>query len=98
MTLAIVAILVAAALQLAEFTGDSVMATLVEKDRFQAEQMAMSGINLAIMILVEDAAKNSVDSVQEAWADPDKLSQTVNGLGLEKEMLMIMITDELSKN
>jgi len=96
-TLAIVAILIAAALQLGKFTGDSVMVTLVEKDRFQAEQLALSGINLAIMILVEDAATDNIDSVQEAWADPDMLAQAVNGLELEKEMLTIKITDELSK-
>lgn len=97
MTLAIVAILLTAALQMGKFTGDSVMATQTEKDRFQAEQLALSGINLAMMILAEDAAKDTVDSVQETWADPDKLSQAVNELGLEKETLTIKITDELSK-
>lgn len=97
MTLAIVAILLTAALQMGKFTGDSVMATLAEKDRFQAEQFALSGIHLAMMILVDDAEKNTTDSVQEAWADPDMLSQAVNELGLEKEALTIKITDELSK-
>ena len=96
-TLAIVAILLAVALQLGKFTGDSVMSTLVEKDQFQADQLALSGINLAGMILVEDAAKSNVDTVQEAWADPDKLSQAVNKLKLEKDTLTIKITDELSK-
>ena len=97
MTLAIVAILLAAALQLKKFTGDSIDAIMVEKNRFQAEQLALSGINLALLILAEDAANSNIDSVQEAWADPDKLSQAVNELGLEKETLTIVITDELSK-
>jgi general secretion pathway protein K len=96
-TLAIVAILLAAALQLGKFTGDSVMKTLMEKERFQAEQLALSGINLGIMILVDDAAKTDVDSVQEPWADPDLLLQAVNELGLEQNDLTIKITDELSK-
>ncbi len=96
-TLAVVAILLAAALQLGKFVGDSVMVTLVEKDQFNAEQLALSGINLAMLILVEDAAKSDVDTVQEAWADPDKLSQAVNELNLEKDTLTIKITDESSK-
>ena len=96
-TLAIVAILIAAALQLGKFTGDSVMVTLVDKDQFQAEQWALSGMNLAVLILTEDAEKTFVDSVQEVWADPDMLSQAVNEMGLEKGTLTIKITDELSK-
>jgi general secretion pathway protein K len=96
-TLAIVAILLAVALQLGKFTGDSVMSTLVDKDQFQADQLALSGINLAGMILVEDASKSNVDTVQEAWSDPDKLSQAVKELKLEKSMLTLKITDELSK-
>lgn len=97
MTLSIVAILIAAALQLGQFTGDSVLVTRTEKDLFQAEQLAMSGIHLAEFILVEDASKNEVDTVQEAWADPGKLSQAVNELGLEAGTLTINIEDELSK-
>jgi len=96
-TLAIVAILIAAALQLGKYTGDSVMGTLKGKDMFQAEQLALSGIELAKLILSEDAAENEVDSVQEAWADPDKLFQAVSQLELEQDVLTIKITDELSK-
>ncbi|RLC21081.1 MAG: general secretion pathway protein GspK [Deltaproteobacteria bacterium] len=96
-TLAIVGILIAAALQLGKYTGDSVMGTLKGKDMFQAEQLALSGIELAKLILSEDAAENESDSVQEAWADPDKLSQAVSQLGLEQDVLTIKITDELSK-
>ncbi|MCP4366814.1 MAG: general secretion pathway protein GspK, partial [Deltaproteobacteria bacterium] len=86
-TLAIVAILTTAALQMGKFTGDSVLITSVDKNRFEAEQLAISGIHLASLILINDAQKNSIDSVQEAWADPGKLSQAVNELGLDKETL-----------
>jgi len=111
-TLAIVAILVAAALQLGKFIGESVMATLKEKDSFQAYQYAFAGVELTRVILCEDAAKNQIDSVQEAWADPDILAQVVNEMGLNNisftgvsqpdsnqkvPNLTIKITDELSK-
>ncbi len=96
-TLAVVGVLLAAGLWLAKFTGDAAMVTLVEKDRFQAEQLAISGIEITKLILVEDAAKNTTDSVQDAWADPEQLSRAVAALGLEKGSLTIKITDELSK-
>ncbi len=96
-TLAIVAILVAAALQLGKSTGESVMATLKEKDYFQAQQYAVSGIELARLILSEDAAKNQIDSIQEVWADSDILSEAVKEMGLDKSNLTIKIIDALSK-
>ncbi len=96
-TLAIVAILVPAALQLNKFTGEPVMATLKEKDHFQAQQFAVAGIELARLILSDDASKNSIDSIQETWADPDILVQAVKEMGLDKSNLTIKITDELSK-
>jgi general secretion pathway protein K len=96
-TLAIISILVASALELGKFTGKSAMATLKEKDMFQAEQYALSGINLVKLILCEDAAKNTIDSIQEPWADSDILSQAVDEMGLDGENLTIKITDELSK-
>ncbi|MFO7910822.1 MAG: type II secretion system protein GspK [Desulfotignum sp.] len=96
-TIAIVGILVTAGMQLGKITGDAVLVTMVEKDRFQARQLAVSGIELARVILAEDAAMNTTDSVQEVWADPDKLTEVVRMLGLESDDLSIKITDELSK-
>ncbi len=96
-TLAIVAILVAAALQLGKFTGESALSTVKTKDMFQAKQYALSGIELAKVILCQDAANNIIDSIQEPWADSDMLLQAVNEMGLDRENLTIKVTDELSK-
>ncbi len=96
-TLAVVAVLLAAGLWLAKFAGNAAMSTLVEKDRFQAEQLAISGIEMAKLILVEDAADNTTDSVQDVWADPEQLSKIVTAMGIEKGALTLKITDELSK-
>ena len=96
-TLAIVAILAAAALQLGKFTGESAMVTLKSKDMFQAKQYALSGINLVKVLLSQDAENNIIDSIQEHWADSDILLQAVNEMGLDKENLTIKVVDELSK-
>jgi general secretion pathway protein K len=97
LTVGIVAILITAALQLGKFTSKSVSAAMVEKDLLYAEQTAMAGIAAAKLMLVEDAAKNTIDSVQEHWSDPEAVSQLINQLGIDAEKLAIEITDELSK-
>ncbi|MFA5903122.1 MAG: general secretion pathway protein GspK [Desulfobacula sp.] len=96
-TLAVVAVLLAAGLWLAKFTGNAAMVTLAEKDRFQAEQLAISGIEIAKLLLIEDTVANTTDSVQELWADPEQLSKIITVLGIEKGTLTLTITDELSK-
>lgn len=97
LTLAILAILTATALQLATYTGNAALTTLAEKDRFQAEQYAMSGIHLAMLILVDDAQKNEQTSSRDSWADADKIARAVEAMGLDDRSLTIAITDELSK-
>lgn len=96
-TLGIVAVLLTGALQLGKFTGESVMGGLRQKEIFQAQQLALSGINLAKLLLVQDAEKNEIDSVQEIWADPEKLALAAARISGSPEGLTIKITDELSK-
>ena len=96
-TLAVVAALLATVFHLTRLSTGSMIITSFKKDQFQAEQLALSGIDLCKMILTGDAQINKIDSVQEPWADSDMLSQAVNELNLGKETLTIKITDELSK-
>lgn len=101
-TLAVISILLTLALHLARITGQSVMATGTAKTQFMAQEMATSGIHLAMAILADDAAKNEIDSLQEDWADPEKILQAVNQLGYSSTPapsppLRLKITDELGK-
>lgn len=96
-TLGIVVVMVAAALQIGKMAGNSVFATTVEKDRFQARQIAISGINLALLILSQDKATSETDSLQETWADSEKISGAVQMLGYENSELTVNITDECAK-
>ncbi|WP_027362344.1 general secretion pathway protein GspK [Desulfospira joergensenii] len=96
-TLGIVAILMAGALQLGKLTGDSVMGGLKEKELFQAEQFALSGVSLAKLLLIADAEENEIDSIQEVWANPDKLALAAAQITGSQGNLTIKITDELSK-
>lgn len=95
-TLAVMAVLLAAGLQLSRLTTGAVSVSMMEKNRFQAEQLAISGIEAARLILAEDAYQNDIDSVQEDWADPDALARMLTDLGLPANDLTVRIYDELA--
>ncbi len=96
-TLAIAAILLTAGLEIGRLVTDSIAISANEKDRFQAEQLALSGIHLGTLLLLSDVGQDSLDSVQENWANKDKLLLLANELASQKEKLEIEIIDELSK-
>lgn len=96
-TLGVTLILLVVATQIAKLTSDSAMQTMVEKERLVAQEIAMSGIHLAMLILSKDAAENQIDSVQEEWADSEKIQQAVDMLGIEKARVELKIVDETGK-
>ncbi|MFO7751384.1 MAG: type II secretion system protein GspK [Desulfobacteraceae bacterium] len=98
-TLALIAVLSAAAFELGRRVRNSSDSAVQEKNRFMAEQMAISGVNLAMYLLDRDVndKSRSGDSLQEEWADPGKISRAVDSLGFEKGTLDLDISDELGK-
>lgn len=96
-TLGVVAILLVVAMQIANLTGNAAIQTIAKNEQVAVEEMAMSGIHLAMLILAQDAAANDTDSLQEIWADPDKIQQAVKDLGFEFGTLELVISDELGK-
>jgi len=96
-TLALISVLMAAALELARGSWDSSEMEKKRADRFQAEEMAKSGIDLAMFILTRDAEQNDIDSLQEMWADPEIMAAAIELLGFKQGSLDVVITDELGK-
>lgn len=95
--LAVIAVLSAAGLELGKRVGQSTELTAVLGDRFVVQEMAMIGVNLAMMILEDDANKNETDSVQEIWADPLVIEQAIASLGYQTGEITLSIVDELGK-
>ncbi len=95
--LAVVAILLAAALELARETGHLAMVSSNDADRIIAVERAMTGIHLAMALLAEDARTTDIDSIQENWAQPEVLADAVAALGIAEGSLEIGIQDELGK-
>ncbi len=97
MTLALISVLTAAALEVGRRAGRAASRSGVAVDLFQAREMAWSGIQLAMSLLATDAEKNEVDSLQEDWANPQKLAIAVSALEMDGGSLTLSITDELGK-
>ncbi len=96
-TLAIVSILVVGALEIGKVLSSSVGYIKNDSDMYKAYQIAISGISLGQAILSQDASKNTIDSIQEKWAAPEKLTNTVALLGYDNDTLKVKISDELGK-
>jgi len=97
MTLALISVLSAAALEIGRRAGKAASRSGVALELFQARQTAWSGIQLAMGILAADAEKNEIDSLQEDWASPEKLAMAVAALEMPSGTLTLSITDELGK-
>ncbi len=97
MTLALISVLTAVALEVGRRAGKAASRSGVALELFQARQAAWSGIQLAMAILAADAEKNDIDSLQEDWASPGKLAMAVAALEMPSGTLTLSITDELGK-
>lgn len=96
-TLAVVAILCVVALEAGRLAKQAASGTIAENDMFSARETAMSGIHLAMMILAMDGADNEIDSIQEPWADPERIARAVEAVGLKSENVSLKISDEMGK-
>jgi len=72
-TLSVITVLIAASLELNRRARVSVFSAAATRDRHTLSTMALSGINLAMAVLVKDKMESEIDSIQENWADPDKM-------------------------
>ncbi|MBF0389237.1 MAG: general secretion pathway protein GspK [Desulfamplus sp.] len=98
-TLAFILVLMVAAIELSGYVSNLADGQKRVADRLQAQEVAKSGIELAMFILVRDAEQNDLDSIQEMWADSDIMASAVELLGFDRSMahLDLQISDELGK-
>ena len=96
-TLSIITLLVAVTVELNRKVRASAISTGASRDRLTLSYMASSGINAAMAMLVKDKMESTSDTVQEDWADPDKVSEVLRDIPFEEGTVMVKISDELSK-
>jgi len=59
--------------------------------------MASSGIDIAKAMLITDKNNSNHDSLQEEWADSEKISELLQDIPFEDGTIKLTITDELGK-
>jgi general secretion pathway protein K len=96
-TLSVTTILVTAALEYNRRARFAVMATASMRDRLTLTQAAAAGVHAAMALLVKDKAESNVDSLQEDWANPEKIEEILREIPFEDGKLTLVISDELGR-
>jgi general secretion pathway protein K len=96
-TISVTTILVAAALEYNRKARFAVISTAAVRDHLTMSHMATSGVYAAMALLVKDRSESNLDSLQEDWANPEKIDEILQEISFEKGELSVTISDELSK-
>ena len=96
-TLAIITILITVALELNRKTRSTLIVTAATRDRHTLLHMASSGIHAAMALLVKDKMTSETDSIQEEWADAEKMVELAGSIPFEDGSVTVNISDELGK-
>ncbi len=96
-TLTVITLLIVVSLELNRRARNTVFAAAATRDRFALSQMLFSGLHAAMAILVEDRRQTQIDSLQEDWADPEKVTTLLQAMAFEEGQLEVQISDERSR-
>jgi len=96
-TLSIMAILLAGAFSLHRTVLSHLVTQRTRLNNAQLEAMIASARQAAVALLIDDRKKNNIDSVQDAWADPEVIANTLKRLTFETGTLNYFIEDELGR-
>lgn len=96
-TLTIISIVVVSALELNRRVRSAALSAAAARDRMTLMQMASSAIHAAEAILVKDKKKSDSDSIQEDWADSEKIREVLEDMPFDDGTITLTISDELGK-
>ena len=96
-TLAVITVLITAGLALNQKTRSNVEAAAITRDRITLIAMAESGVHAAMALLINDRNQSQTDSLQEDWADPEKVDGIIDEIPFEDGNLKLSIIDEMSR-
>ena len=97
LTITIATLLVTVSLEVNRRVRSRVISTAAARDRMTLSRMASAGIHAAMSMLVADKLNSNVDSIQEDWANPEKISEALQDIPFEEGQLSVQISDELGK-
>lgn len=97
LAVAVTALVVTVSLEIHRKVRSAVAVTATSRDRISLNHMAASGIHAAMALLVRDKMISQTDSIQEDWADPEKIAELIQEIPFEEGKLEVKIEDEMSK-
>ncbi len=98
MAIAVVAVLLTAGLALNQRIRGSVTDAIHQRSELVLSEMAVSGVHAAMVMLINDAKDNATDTIQEDWANPETVAETVNAMvPFDDGKLEVRIEDEKGK-
>jgi general secretion pathway protein K len=97
LVISVTTILVATALEYNRRARFAVLSAAAARDRLTLSQMAASGIHAAMALLAKDRAESNVDSLQEDWANPDRINELLGEIPFDDGTLSVTISDEMGR-
>jgi general secretion pathway protein K len=89
--------LIVTTLELNRQARSAVLSAATTRDRITLSEMTSSAVNFAMAMLVKDKEVSTIDSVQEDWADPEKIKVLLNDAAFDEGSLTLSISDELGR-
>jgi general secretion pathway protein K len=96
-TLSIITVLVVTTLELNRKARSSIYVSSAFRERIQLKQMAMSGVHAALALLIKDKENSDIDSIQEDWANPEKMEALLMEIPYDYGRVRMSVADELGK-
>jgi general secretion pathway protein K len=93
----VVAVLLTAGLALNRRIRSSVTGALLARERVVLSEMAVSGVHAAMVMLINDRKENDTDTLQEDWANPEKVAEMMGLIPYDEGSVDVRITDERGK-
>ena len=97
LVISVTTILIATALEYNRRARLAVLSTAAARDRLTLSHMASSGIHAAMAMLAKDRTESNVDSLQEDWANSDKINELLAEIPFEDGTLTVTISDEMGR-
>jgi len=97
LTLTVMSLLIAVTVEINRRVRLDVVSTAAARDRTTLYNTASSGIHAAMAMLIKDRQDSDTDSVQEDWADPEKISEVLQDVPFERGGVTVDIVDEKGK-
>ena len=95
-TLMVITLLVAVTFELNRQMRSAVTDSAMSRDRLTLLHMIASGVEAAQAVLIQDKNTTEIDSLQENWANPEKLNEYIAQVPFDDGEMTIYISDELS--